>query len=57
MTSHSYKFIPTRVGDGSLYDVVLSLCVANIATDYKYSSLLRIVWAVKTLQRRRWDKF
>jgi hypothetical protein len=43
MTSHKYKFIPTRVEAGTLYGVVLRICVcgANISRDYKYSSLLR----------------
>jgi len=55
--SHSYKFIPTRVGAGTLYGVVHRICVTKIAKDYKYSSLLRILWAVQTLQSGMWDKF
>jgi len=27
MTSHSYKFIPTRVGAGTLCGVALRICV------------------------------
>jgi hypothetical protein len=55
-TPHSCKFIPTRVGAGSLYDVELTICVANKAESYNYGFPVRSLWAVLTLKSGGWDK-